>query len=465
MSPPNIGSLRFRLTAVATVVVAVVLTVASIALLQVQRRQLTINLDSTLQQMANDVVADLRPGEPVELVNANPEDRAIQIVADDGSVLAATANLAGDPPLPNPLTGSATQATRTRTGLPLEDDSYRVLSRRIQIGGDPAILHVAENSDDLNDTIRLLTAALALALPALIAVLGGLMWWLTGRTLDPVEQIRSEVDAITTTNSAQRIHVANRDDEISRLAATMNTMLDRLNDATERQRQFVADAAHELRTPLTRIRTNVEVDLAQPDAADSEATNITIRDEAIGLQHLIDDLLHLARSDAGHAGAPRTEVDLDDIVMREIQLQRAADPVVVIDASQVSGAHVFGNPEQLSRAVRNLLSNAIRYADAVVSVALLERGAIAELSVADDGPGVPAEHRQRIFERFARVQDARPRNEGSVGLGLAITKDIVDAHGGSISYDAAHTGGARFVVSLPIEGLEPRKPLPQAEKD
>ncbi|NNF53628.1 MAG: HAMP domain-containing protein [Acidimicrobiales bacterium] len=454
MNRPNVGSLRFRLSAVATVVVAVVLTVASVALLRVQRRQLTINMDNQLQQEANDVVADLRPGEPIELINANPEDRAIQIVAADGTVLAATDNLAGDPALPNPLTGSATQATRTRNDLPLEDDSYRVLSRRIQVGDDAAILHVAENSDDLNDTIRLLTAALGLALPALIAVLGALMWWLTGRTLDPVERIRSEVDAITTTNSTQRIHVPNRHDEISRLATTMNNMLERLNDATARQQQFVADAAHELRTPLTRIRTNVEVDLAQPGAADPKATNLTIRDEAIGLQHLIDDLLHLARSDAGHAGAPRTEVDLDDIVMQEIQLQRAAHPGVKIDARQVSGAHVHGNPEQLSRAVRNLLSNAVRHANSVISVALSERGASAQLSVADDGPGVPTEHRQRIFERFARVHDARTRDDGGVGLGLAITKDIVDAHGGSITYDDDHTNGACFVVSLPLEQTE-----------
>jgi signal transduction histidine kinase len=243
--------------------------------------------------------------------------------------------------------------------------------------------------------------------------------------------------------------VPDRDDEIARLATTMNRMLDRLDESADRQRRFVADAAHELRTPLTRIRTDVEVDLAQPDNADPTATNNAIRQETIDLQHLIDDLLHLARSDSGHRARHDRALDLDDIVLAEIRQQRTTANVS-IDAGRVSAAHLSGDPGQLTRAVRNVLSNATRHAHRSVTVTLTELDHTIELTVADDGPGVPPHHQERIFERFAWVDDARTRLDGGTGLGLAITRDIIEAHGGSIAYDPEWAAGARFVVTLPV---------------
>ncbi len=323
-----------------------------------------------------------------------------------------------------------------------------MLSRRVETQNGPAVLHVAENSDDLEEAVRNLTIALAVTIPTVVAVLAALMWWLTGRTLLPVDRIRAQVDSISANNSDQRVHVSAHNDEISRLGATMNQMLDRLTDATERQRRFVADAAHELRTPLTRIRTNLEVDIAQPDDADHTATIHAVRQEAIDLQHLVDDLLHLARSDAGHTPHRREPVDLDDIVLQEIRDLRAANPVQRVDATGVSAAHLDANPDHLRRAVRNLLNNAVRHAETTISVSLAEGDDVVELSVADDGPGIPAQHRARVFERFTRVQDARTRDNGGTGLGLAITRDIIEDHGGSITYDPHHIG-ARFVITIP----------------
>ena len=238
------------------------------------------------------------------------------------------------------------------------------------------------------------------------------------------------------------------DDEISRLALTMNRMLERLDLAAERQRRFVADAAHELRTPLTRIRTDVEVDLAQPGRADPAATNARVHDEVVTLQDLLDDLLHLARADAGVGSTGFEPVDLDDIVLSEIRAQRDHTDVT-IDETGVSAAHLNGHAADLARAVRNLLTNAVRHATSTVTVTLSEHQSAIELTVADDGPGIAREDREHIFERFARVDDARARNDGGTGLGLAITKEIAEQHGGTVTYDARSGPGARFTISLP----------------
>ena len=448
------GSLRFRLTALATVAVAAVLTVTGVALVELARWQLLENLDASLEQRS-ETIAGLVADDPANTpLLTDDDDRAVQIVGAGREVVAASANLRGHPPLQSPpdRDGRGEHFT-TRDDLPLGDNSYRILTTSIGTADGPAVLHVAETTDDMDDAVRLLGASLAVGIPTIVALLAALMWWLIGRTLAPVDRIRAEVDAINDADSTRRLPAPPRDDEIGRLVDTMNRMLDRLRDASARQRRFVADAAHELRTPLTRIRTNLDVDAEHPESADLAATAAEVRRETFGLQRLIDDLLHLARSDAGQGPTRMRAVDLDDIVMDEIRGLRAATPGVTIDASGVSAASVEGDPDYLSRAVRNLLTNAAQHADGQVTVELREIGPRLHLAVTDDGPGVPPDDRDRIFERFARVDDARSRDNGGTGLGLAITRDIVEAHGGSVSYDADHAGGARFVVAIPRTGI------------
>lgn len=448
------GSLRSRLTLLATIVVAVVLTSTAVALVVIQQRQLTANLDATLDQRADTLAAGFTRELPSADLVTDDEDRAIQLVDSRGTVIAASGNLEGEPALVDELGPETTEVVVTRSDLPLEDDAYRVLSRRIDTVAGAAVLHVAENVDDLADTQANLRTALAVIVPLVVVLLAALMWWLTGLTLAPVDRIRSEVDAIDDASAGHRVHAPDNDDEVDRLARTMNRMLDRLDRSADRQRRFVADAAHELRTPLTRIRTEVEVDLAQPDRADPLATNDRVRSEIIGLQELIDDLLHLARADSGPPGVDHRPIDLDDIVLAEIRRQRVtAEPA--IDASGVSAAHLDGNPDHLARVVRNLLTNATRHARTTVTVTLDEHNDTIELAVADDGLGVAPEHRDRIFDRFARIDDARARVDGGTGLGLAITRDIVERHGGTIDYDSAWTDGARFTVLLPRHRTEP----------
>ncbi len=451
------GTIRARITATAAIAVAVVLTVVAIALVMLVRWELFSNLDDSLEQRADTYQTALTgtgPGDLSLLFNTNDEDRAAQLVAADGTVIASTANLVGQaPPADRPATRS-TESIETRTVDGLEDDAYRVLERPIVTADATVVLFVAQNIDDLNDTIRVLTIGLAFLVPLVVGILAALVWRLVGRTLRPVELIRAEVADISGTDLQRRVPVPDQADEIARLASTMNQMLDRIDQAGRRQRQFVADASHELRTPLTRIRTEVEVDLEQPERADPSTTNATVRREAIALQQLLDDLLFLARSDEHQRSRSHRPTDLDDIVLREVRNLRETTPIT-IDTSSVSAAHLDADAGELGRVVGNLLSNAVRHAADRVTVALGEDTDSVVLVVTDDGPGVAPEARDRIFERFGRADDARARSRGGAGLGLAIVRDIVARHGGEIRYDDTWDEGARFVVRLPRTREEP----------
>jgi signal transduction histidine kinase len=289
---------------------------------------------------------------------------------------------------------------------------------------------------------------LLIGLPILLLLVGATTWVVVGRALRPVESIRAEVESIGAQDLHRRVPESSTPDEIGRLARTMNAMLGRLEDATDRQRRFVADASHELRSPLTGIRAQLEVDLAHPAAADWQTTEQDVLVDAIRLQRLVEDLLTLATSDASALDASSRElVDLDEIVLSEARRLRSRTPHQ-IDTTHVSGAQLAGNRDQLARAVRNLLDNAARHANSTVTATLAESERAITLVVADDGPGIPVEHQQRIFERFTRLDDARTRDNGGTGLGLAITQEVVIAHGGTIRVDCAP--GARFTVSFPL---------------
>ncbi|MEQ8716141.1 MAG: ATP-binding protein [Acidimicrobiales bacterium] len=443
------STIRFRITVIAGLLVAIVLTASAIGLVVLQRQQLMHNLDASLEQRSDQLGEILvEGGEPSLVVaNSNDEDRAAQVMDPAGTVLAATTNLEGEAPIAT-LAADEDQRLRTVSDLPLEDDTYRTLSRRVETPSGTLVLNVAENIDDLRDAIRGLTWALSIAVPGVVIFVMSLVWWLVGRTLRPVESLRAEVTAITDTSTERRVPVPPHDDEISRLATTMNAMLDRLAEAGENQRRFVADASHELRSPLTRIRTELEVDLNQPERADLAATHGLVLEETVALQQLVDDLLYLARADANAAPLRRRPTDLDDIVLSEVRRVREGQ-AVTIDAAGVTAAHAEVDPGQTTRVVRNLLDNAIRHATSSVKVQLRELDGAVELRITDDGPGVPAGRREDVFARFARLDDARARDEGGTGLGLAISREIAVRHGGSLVIDPDHRGGASFVLTLP----------------
>ena len=440
--------MRARITALATLVTVVVLTITAVALVLVQRRQLTDNLDASLRQRALDIETILlAEDDPQSLPGGSGDDVLIQIV-DDTTVVYASPTVGVDEPIASSPDDEATRYVATRSGVAVEDDVFRVLTIWIDTAEGPRTLHVGASYDDVVDATRILATSLTIAIPLVAAVLAAATWWLVGRALRPVEAIRSEVADIGARELHRRVPKPATGDEVEELAETMNEMLARLEDASVRQQRFVADASHELRSPLTRIRSELEVDLAYPDEANVRATHRSVLDETTGLQALVDDLLELARLDASVMPRTRVPVDLDDIVMGEIRAVRI-DSRATIDAKGVSAARVLGDPRQLARVVRNLLDNASRHASASVAVSLAEDETTAVLAVSDDGAGVPPDRRTMIFDRFARADDARSPEQGGTGLGLAIAHDIVAGHGGSIRVEDAPDGGARFVVSLP----------------
>jgi signal transduction histidine kinase len=387
---------------------------------------------------------------PTTLAPVGDDDAFAQVVVD-GEVAQATANAQGAPPLAVPGPTGDAEAMRTVDGsLTDDDEAFRVLTRPVDGPLGDGVVHVASPLDDIDEATGLLSGSLAVAVPAVTLALAALVWWLVGRTLRPVEGMRREAAGIGGNDLARRVPVPDGDDEVARLARTLNAMLDRIEDAARRQQRFVADASHELRSPLARIRTELEVDLAHPAGADPAATTRSVLSETIGMQALVDDLLVLARQDAGAAPTrPAVPVDLDELVAEQVRRLRAEGPVRV-DAARVSAAQVTGDAGGLRRALGNVVDNAAHHARSLVTITLAEQGAAAVLSVADDGPGIPAERRDEVFERFARLDGARSASTGGTGLGLAIARAIVVDHGGTIAVDPDHRPGARLVITLPL---------------
>jgi signal transduction histidine kinase len=442
------SGIRLRITAVATAVVLVVLVAVAVALVRSQQAVLTNNLDETLAVRSDDLARKLSDGDLADpLVVGIDDDSVAQVVGPGGAVSAASDNVADIGPLPPPPPGDTRQLTTRR--LIDGEPRYRLVSTR----EGEFVVHVGAPLDDIDETLAALRRMLALAIPIVVAVLAAMIWLLVGRTLRPVESIRAEVAEISGGNLDRRVVAPSTDDEISRLAHTMNAMLDRIEASAERQRRFVADASHELRSPLTRIRTELEVDLAHPTTADLTATHRSVLDETEGMQRLVEDLLVLARHDESIDIATDSSafelLDLDDIVLRETQ-RVSTTTTVRIDSHAVSAAQIAGNESQLERLVRNLLDNATHHASTTMSVSLVEIGSSAVLTVSDDGPGIPADQRRIVFERFTRLDSSRTARDGGTGLGLSIALVIAERHGGSIVVDPDHTPGARLVVELPL---------------
>jgi signal transduction histidine kinase len=446
------GTVRARLTLLATVVVAAMLVATAVGLVGMQRRLLTYGIEETLRQRADNLRTELgqvRFGGRLPS-EGDIEDSFLQLVDDAGRVIAFSANADANVPATEPLPPGTGQALRTVSPAHFRQAEFRVLARRVPTGAGPATLVVGKNLDDVDESVHILTLSLSLAIPVILAMLAAVLWWLTGRVLRPVEAIRAEAASIQGGELDRRLPVpdAGSRDEISRLARTMNQMLDRVERAARRQRAFVADASHELRTPLTRLRSDLELGATRPYDLDHASMYQSLLADAVQLQELVDDLLFLARAESGALAPPSEPVDLDDLVLDEARrLGRRGR--VRVDASRVCAARTLGDPHQLARAVRNLASNAERHARTVVVFELGESDGESRLVVSDDGPGIPPEFRAKVFERFTRLDEARSRDAGGSGLGLAIVRDIVVRHGGTVVITSSGGEGARFVVVLP----------------
>nr|WP_243731562.1 HAMP domain-containing sensor histidine kinase [Nocardioides ochotonae] len=283
-------------------------------------------------------------------------------------------------------------------------------------------------------------------------LVGGTTWAVATRALAPVERIREEVEQITGDRLDRRVPEPPSRDEIHRLARTMNQMLERLESSRERQQRFVADASHELRSPLASIRQTAEVAQAHPGALPEGELAEAVLEESGRMQRLVEQLLVLTRAGEAAGAHASYDVDLDDIALAEARRVRRGG--LQVDTSGIGPGRVRGDGVALGQVVRNLVDNAVRHAETTVRLAVRERAEDGrdpdvELVVEDDGPGIPEAERERVFDRFVRLDEARARDAGGSGLGLAIVREIVTAHGGTVAITSSPAGGARVVVRLP----------------
>ena len=437
--------IRARATIAGVAVTALVLLVASAALVVGLRRALTDDVRDLAFARAEEVAAEIDAG-PTDLqgtVESADDDLLVQVV-HGGDVVAAPARLDGLPPLADLEPGQSAEIDPP----PGEDDPFLAVAVAAPSSSGTTVL-AARNLDSVLESTSAVQAMLLIGVPLLLLVLGLAIWVVVGRALRPVEAIRHEVDEISLGALQRRVPHPGTNDEVGRLASTMNRMLDRLDRAAGRQRRFVADASHELRSPVASIRQQAEVALAHPDRTSVEELAAGVRAENLRLERLVDDLLLLARPDEQPRQLARRSVDVDDLVLDEARSMRATGRLQV-DTSGVSAGQVLGDATLLQRAIRNLASNAERHAAGTVAFTVAEQDGAVVVQVDDDGAGVPPAERSRVFERFVRLDEARTRDAGGSGLGLAIVAEVVAAHGGSVVLGDSPLGGARATVRLPV---------------
>lgn len=432
------SSVRFRVTLVATGLFAVALILASFGLVERVRNNLEDEIRKTNNEQLNAVAQQLQRGvdpNSVDVPNRPGGIPSIRIERrerderDDDDL-----NRGPNSPF---------------VTLPANDPRVRA-QRRLTLASGTVTLVAERSLTEVTTTTNRINDSLTLGVPFLIVLMGLMTWWLTGRALRPVEQIRSEAAAITGSTIHKRVPEPATNDEIGRLARTMNSMLDRLEESSQRQRRFVSDASHELRSPIATIRAQLEVAKRRGADADWSAVADRILAEDARLENAVTDLLDLARAEEGEN--IDAVVDIDEIVLTEADRYQSSEIVdTTIDTHKVSAGRARGNPAQCTRIVRNLLDNACRHAKSQVAVSLTTEQEFVVLTVDDDGPGIPLADRDRVFDRFTRLDEGRSRDAGGMGIGLAMVRTIADRHGGSVTIGDAPLGGARFVVRLPAE--------------
>ncbi|MFE6770192.1 ATP-binding protein [Streptomyces fimicarius] len=481
-------SVRARAAIGATLVVAVALVAAGLAVLLVLRANLIDQADLQAEVAAREAAGQLATGTPYEDVELDDEeDHPVQVTDEEDRVVIVSKDLravtgtgaSGVTPVPSASAGATPSPgddddgdddadddgddDRSRPGRgEVSSDDPDFSDGTATVGRTTADYRFAAVEATTPDGVTLtvyagaplaaeqeavntVRGAMLTGLPLLLVVVAGVTWLVTRRALRPVEGIRREMAAITASEDlARRVPEPGSRDEIAALARTTNETLTVLEASVERQRRFVADASHELRSPIASLRTQLEVAEAHPELLDLPgAVADTVR-----LQVLAADLLLLARLDAGEKPGSAT-VELGALVREEVS-QRTGDRIpVAVEVPEGGAFEVNGSRGQLSRVIGNLLDNAQRHADASVAVSVAADGRGVRVEVRDDGAGVPEEERERIFERFVRLDDARSRDDGGAGLGLAIARDVASRHGGTLTVHRAAEGGAAFRLWLP----------------
>jgi heavy metal sensor kinase len=441
---------------------ALAFAVAAAAVLVAIGAVLTLRLGSTLDELVNDGLetrsAELAPrvargedvvaGQPVD-----PGERMIQILDDEGAVVAGTTGFRQQPVASPGVLASLRSGERFEADVQGIDGRARILATRVDTRGGPRLVLVGQSLEDRGETVRGFLVILGVIGPVALVVVSLLGWAVTTAALRPVERMRREAEAISGNEPGRRLSLPPARDEIQRLGATLNDMLDRLETALEHDRAFVASASHELRTPLALLTTELELALRRPRSeAELAASLRAAAAEADRLARLADDLLLLARADRRRLPVHREQLParglLERVAERLSGLASARERRVSVDGPE--SLTLTGDSLLLEQALGNLLENALRHGGGEVRLDAVERYGNTELHVVDGGGGFPEDFLPHAFERFSRADEARS-GEGT-GLGLTIAAAIAAAHGGSIHATNRAGGGADVWVSIPVGG-------------
>jgi signal transduction histidine kinase len=432
--------IRVRITVVAASVVALALALGAAGFWFTLSTTLHAQVEAAAAQDAEAFAEQVDTAGPDSLPDIDDE-RFWQVIDRDSGTVVAASDAAEDLGALADREGGAPTLIR----LDPEEAPFAVAVERV--GGDWIVV-AGRSTEEIESTLGTVGLLLAVSVPIVVGVVALTTWIAVGRSLAPVERMRRQVEQMSASDLSARVDEPETRDEIGRLAHTMNGMLARLEESQIAQRRFVSDASHELKSPLASLRQYAEVARAHPDRISSEELSDAVLDEGARLERLVQGMLVLTRADEGGLALSVTDVDLDDLLLAEATRLRALGAVSV-EVTGVHPARVRGDLGLLRQVTRNLADNAARHARGRVVFSATQTASGAQLSIEDDGAGIAEADRDRVFERFVRLDEARARDAGGSGLGLAIVREIVRAHGGDVRVDAGGLGGARFVVSLP----------------
>jgi heavy metal sensor kinase len=458
--------LRVRLTLWYVALLAFVLTAFGAFLYSSLEQRLMLEIDRSLETQARRLTPppDAAPGPPPQLIGRRrPASGGLAVsVYDPTGREMLFGEIQDDlPDLAQARQIAAGGVSDLRTVETNDDEFWRVLTMPIiQAGQQTMVLQIARSQADSETALRELLLLLLIGIPATLVLAIAIGLFLAGRALDPIDRITRTAAQIGAGDLSRRLHLPHRRDEVGRLAATFDAMLDRLEASFERQRRFTADASHELRTPLALMISQADVTLERSRSADEYREVLDgMRGDARRMSQLLGDLLTLARADDGKLDLGREPLDLgelaEDVVATMTPL--ADERGICLDVQLVEHVVVDADQTRLTQLLVNLVDNALKYTPAggTVMVVVDRASDEAVLQVADTGVGIAASHLPRIFERFYRVDAARARSDGGVGLGLAICRWIVEAHGGTIEVESKVGKGTTFTVRLPATPAEP----------
>ena len=436
-------SIRARLTLFFVLAIAVILTFTGVALVNFVHHSLETQasnqIDGVMVQ-TQERFATQQGAPKHEVVLPMRGDVVIQVTNLAGTeVWAASSAIANAPVLAHQIT-DLTSSNGLAVQLVTSPDARATLPQissgqvgTIITNRGPGLIFGFVYGEGIAHSDIVLLESLLVSFPLLLLISGGLIWLGIGLALAPVESIRRRVDAIAAQDLTQRVPPTGGNDEIARMAKTVNAMLDRLEVASQFQQEFVSNVSHELRSPLTTLLATTERAQGDPERANWPEVGEVVMREGRRLDALIDDLFWLARHDEDQVEPQRVDVDLDDLLFEEAQRIRVMSGLSV-DTTAVTPTRVTGDPPMLKRMVRNVIDNATRYATTELRFDSHYEGDEAIVTITDDGEGIDVTQSTRFFDRFVRADPARSRHSGGTGLGLAIVTEIVTRHGGSARF-------------------------------